>query len=74
MGLLVHFLLPGRHLYSVAEVIEASTLRQGRIDLRTGLLSALASAISLGAGASTGREGPVVHFGATVSAFVAEKL
>ncbi|MDD9904177.1 MAG: chloride channel protein [Rhodospirillaceae bacterium] len=74
VGLLVHFLLPGRHLHSVAEVIEASTLRQGRIDLRTGLVSALASAISLGAGASTGREGPVVHFGATVSAFVAEKL
>lgn len=74
VGLLVQFLLPGRHLHSVAEVIEASTLRQGRIDLRTGLVSALASAISLGAGASTGREGPVVHFGATVSAFVAEKL
>lgn len=74
VGLLVHFLIPGRRLHSVAEVIEASTLRQGRIDLRTGLVSAMASAISLGAGASSGREGPVVHFGATVSAFVADKL
>lgn len=74
VGLLVQFLIPGQRLHSVAEVIEASTLRQGRIGLRTRLVSALASAISLGAGASTGREGPVVHFGATISAFVAEKL
>ena len=74
VGLLVQFLIPDRRLHSVAEVIEASSLRQGRINLRAGLVSAAASAISLGAGASTGREGPVVHFGATVSAFVAEKL
>ncbi len=74
IGLLVQFLMPSRRLHSVAEVIEASTLRQGRIDLRSGIVSAFASALSLGAGASTGREGPVFHFGATVSAFVAERL
>jgi CIC family chloride channel protein len=74
VGLLVQFLLPTRRLQSVAEVIEASTLREGKISLRAGLVSAAASAISLGTGASTGREGPVVHFGATLSALVAEKL
>ncbi|NKB55635.1 MAG: CBS domain-containing protein [Alphaproteobacteria bacterium] len=74
VGLLVQFLMPTRRLHSVAEVIEASTLKEGRINLRAGLVSAAASAVSLGAGASTGREGPVVHFGATLSALVAEKL
>ncbi len=74
IGLMVQFLLPTRRLHSVAEVIEAATLREGKMNLRTGLVSAAASAISLGAGASTGREGPVVHLGATLSAFVAEKL
>ncbi len=74
VGLLVQFLLPSRRLQSVAEVIEASTLREGKMSFRTGLVSAVASAVSLGTGASTGREGPVVHLGATLSALVAEKL
>ena len=74
IGLMVHFLLPTRRLQSVAEVIESATLHDAKMNLRTGLVSATASAISLGTGASTGREGPVVHLGATLSAFVAEKL
>ncbi|MCG8545360.1 MAG: chloride channel protein [Alphaproteobacteria bacterium] len=74
VGLMVRFLLPGRRPEGVADVIAAGALRGGRMPLRNGLAVALVSAVSLGTGASTGREGPVVHLGATMSSFVAEKL
>lgn len=74
VGLCIHFLVPGRRIRSVSEVIEAATFQGGKINLRTGLTSAVVSALSLGAGASAGREGPVVHLGATLSAFIADKL
>jgi CIC family chloride channel protein len=74
VGLIVHFVVPGRRPRGVADVMEACALRGGRMGLRAGLGAALVSAVSLGAGASTGREGPVVHLGASLSAFVAERL
>jgi CIC family chloride channel protein len=74
VGLIVAFVMPGRRPRGVADVMEGSALRGGRMDLRVGLGAALVSAVSLGAGASTGREGPVVHLGASLSAFVAERL
>lgn len=40
----------------------------------TGLVSAVASAVSLGAGASPGREDTIVHFSATLSTVTADKL
>ena len=44
------------------------------MDLKTGALSTLSNAISIGAGASVGQEGPVVHLGTKLGADVAEKL
>ncbi len=74
VGLIVEFLMPGKRPHGVAEVMEASALKGGRMGLKAGLGAALVSAVSLGAGASTGREGPVVHLGASLSAFVAARL
>jgi CIC family chloride channel protein len=74
VGLLVRFIMPSQRPEGVADVIAASALRNGRMTLRAGLGAATVSAISLGTGASTGREGPVVHLGASLSAFIAEKL
>jgi chloride channel protein, CIC family len=54
----------------VADVIEARAVGQGRISLRTGLAAATVSAISLGAGASAGREGPAVHLGASIASIL----
>lgn len=59
---------------SVAEVIEASRLRGGDIPVRSGVIAAIVSAISLGCGASAGREGPVVHTGAAIAAAVGRLL
>ena len=74
VGLMVRFLMPGGRPEGVADVVAASALRGGRMPLMNGLWAATISAVSLGTGASTGREGPVVHLGATMSSFVAEKL
>lgn len=54
--------------FGVADVIEARALRQGRIDPVRGALSTFAALVSLGGGASVGREGPVVVAGASFAA------
>ncbi|MCZ6637236.1 MAG: chloride channel protein, partial [Alphaproteobacteria bacterium] len=74
VGLFIHFVMPGRRPQGVADVMEATALRGGRLELRAGLGAALASAVSIGCGASVGREGPVVHLGATLSSWVSERL
>ena len=51
----------------IAEVIEARAVGTARIDMKTGLAAAIVSAVSLGSGASAGREGPAVHLGATIA-------
>ncbi len=74
IGLFVHYVMPGRRNHGVADVMEACVLRGGRMDVKAGLGAALASAASIGVGASVGREGPAVHIGASISAWMAERL
>ena len=74
IGLIVHYLMPGRRNRGVADVMEAAALRSGKITLREGLSAAAVSAASIGVGASVGREGPVVHLGAMLSSFIATRL
>ena len=68
-GLAVGYILQrftkARRAHGVADVIEARAIHNSRIDPKTGFLSAGLSALSIGCGASVGREGPVVHLGAT---------
>ncbi len=59
---------------SVAEVIEARAVGKGNIGFWTGLYSALVTAISLGSGASGGREGPAVHLGGAMASLVSRLL
>lgn len=74
VGLLIHYVMPGRRPQGVADVIEAAAFKGGQMTLRDGLFAALASGVSLGAGASVGREGPVVHLGASIGSWVARRL
>ena len=60
--------------HAVAEIIEARAVRAGQVDIRTGLLSAVIAAVSLGAGGSAGREGPAVHLGGAMASFLSQLL
>ncbi len=71
VGLMLKFIITNKRPEGVADVIEARALREGRIPLRQGLYSAILTIISLGSGASAGREGPVVHLGATIASGIA---
>ena len=73
-GLAVGFLhqfIPERRAHAPADIVRAVQGFEGRIPAGSGLLSALSSVISLGAGASTGQYGPLAHLGATLGSAIA---
>ncbi|MCB1508009.1 MAG: chloride channel protein [Hyphomicrobiaceae bacterium] len=68
VGLLLTAIQPGRRAGGVADVIEAKLDPSRALPFTPGLSSAAITALGLGFGASAGREGPVVHLGATLAA------
>ena len=73
VSLIVTYGVPGRRNYGPADVIQAAQHGDGRMSLREGLTNASATIVSIGSGASVGRYGPVVHLGATLAAWLAER-
>jgi chloride channel protein, CIC family len=74
VGVLVHWTLPDRRPHGIADVVEAYARRSGYMTFKTGVAAALASAASIGCGASVGREGPAVHLGASLAGWLTRKL
>lgn len=74
IGLFVHYLMPEQRAHGVADVIEAGARNDGRIKPATTIKAAALSLGSIGVGASVGREGPVVHLGAGIASWVAQRL
>lgn len=71
---LVLYLLPGGRYHGISDVMEACAVNGGRMGVRSGIGAAFATSVSLGVGAPLGREGPAVHIGASISAYLAERL
>jgi len=74
VGIFIYKFLPGQRPHGVADVIDSASFNDARMSTRCGIKSAIASAVSLGSGASLGREGPVVHMGASFGAWLARIL
>lgn len=77
-GLIVGFclenFLTAKRAYGVADVMEAKSLNKDRIEIRQAIISSGVTAVSLGAGASAGREGPMVYLGSALSSTLASKF
>ncbi|HSU83626.1 MAG TPA: chloride channel protein, partial [Thermoanaerobaculia bacterium] len=58
----------------MAMLIEAVALSGGRIAPRPVLINALSSIITVGAGGSLGREGPMIRLGAMISSWMGQRL
>ena len=74
VGLYLHWIQPGKRPGSIADVIEARACGGGGLKFWPGLSSALVHIVSLGAGASGGREGPMVHLGATIGSVLTRQF
>ena len=74
VGLLLVYIMPGKRTHGVADVIEAQAIKNSKISIKDGLHSALIAALSLGSGASAGREGPVVHLGASIASWLEDRF
>lgn len=74
VGPLVTYLAPETRGAGVPEVIEAVVTKEGAIRHRTTLFKMISTALSIGCGASVGREGPVVHIGSSVGSSMAQLL
>ncbi|WP_132461240.1 chloride channel protein [Rhodovulum marinum] len=74
VGLILHRFTEDGRARSVADVIEGAAIKDGRVEHKAGLASALASLITLSTGGSTGREGPVVHMAAVISSWVSDRI
>jgi len=69
-GLLVYFLAPEAEGDGTDAVIKAFHHQRGRVRKRVAPVKAISAAITIGAGGSAGREGPIAQIGASFGSFL----
>ncbi len=71
---MVHTFAPEAKGHGVPEVMYAVYHNKGNVRGAVAIVKSLASAVSIGSGASVGREGPIIQIGASFGSTVARKL
>jgi len=74
VGPIVSVLAPETRGAGIPEVINAVASRQGIIRHRTTFYKIISTVISIGSGASVGREGPIAHIGSSVGSSMAQLI
>ena len=74
VGLILTRFTRDARVRGVAEVIQASAMKEGRVERRASLASVAASLITLSSGGSSGREGPVVHMVGMIAGWVSNRM
>ncbi len=74
VGLILWLFIKDGQTCSVADVIDGAARRDGRVQKKVGLASAVASLITLSTGGSSGREGPVVHLAAVIASWISDRI
>lgn len=74
VGIILNRFTADGRVRSVADVIEGSALHNGRVEVKEGLASGVASLITLSSGGSSGREGPVVHLAGVIATWVSNRI
>jgi CIC family chloride channel protein len=74
VGLVVFFFAKEAKGHGVPEVMEALILHEGRIRPRVVVGKAVASALCIASGGSTGREGPVIQIGSALGSTIGQWL
>ena len=67
---LLGLLLKERRFHGPPDAIRAAHTAEADMPVRSGIVSALAACLSLGAGASVGQYGPLVHLGASIGSWI----
>ncbi|MCP5432798.1 MAG: chloride channel protein [Alphaproteobacteria bacterium] len=73
-GLALVRLLPDRRPPGIPDLIEARAVGDGRMAVGPALLGGALAILSLGSGASAGREGPIAHLGGALGSGLARAL
>ncbi len=70
--LIIRYLASEARGHGVPEIMEANLFKGGKIRKRLVFLKALASALTIGAGGSVGREGPIAQMGAAFGSAIGQ--
>ncbi|MFK4766067.1 chloride channel protein [Desulfobaculum sp. SPO524] len=72
VGLIVRFGASEAKGHGVPEVMSALALKGGRIRKRVAIVKIIASAVCIGSGGSSGREGPMVQIGSSIGSTIGQ--
>ena len=74
IGIMITRLMPNGELRGVSGVLADLVERRGRIDKRQMATETVGTAVSIGSGASLGREGPTVALGALIASEIGQRM